>query len=56
MVLLSAARKQNKAVRENKAVDIVLGYKKGKKALLIVVSVPSDFSLNNAEIKTSRMK
>ena len=31
--------------------DIVLGYKKEMKALLIEVSVPRHFSLNNVEIK-----
>ena len=38
---------------ENKALwlDIILRNKKEKKALLIEVSVPSDFDRNNAEIK-----
>ena len=38
---------------ENKSLppDIVLRYKKENKALLIKVSVPSDFGLNDAEIK-----
>ena len=38
---------------ENKALwpDIVLRYKKENKALLIEVSEPCDFGLNNAEIK-----
>ena len=38
---------------ENKALwpDIVLGNKKEKTALLIEISVLSDFGLNNAEIK-----
>ena len=38
---------------ENKALlpDIVLRNKKKKTALLIEISVPSDFGLNNADIK-----
>ena len=43
----SSVNRENKALRP----DIRMRYKKEKKALLIEVSVPSDFGVNNAEIK-----
>ena len=46
MMIPSSVNIENKALR----LDIVLRYKKEKKALLIEVSVPRDFGLNNTEI------
>ena len=46
-MISSGVNIENKALRP----DTVLRYKKEKMALLIEVLVPSDFGLNNAEIK-----
>ena len=47
LMIPSSVNIENSALRP----DIALTYKKEKKALIIEVSVPSDFGLNNAEIK-----
>ena len=47
LMIPSSINKYNKTLRP----DIVLRYKKENKALLIEVSVCSDFGLNNTEIK-----
>ena len=47
LMIPSGVKIENKALQP----DIVLKSKKEKKALLIEVSGPSDFGVNNAEIK-----
>ena len=46
LMIPSSVNTENKAMRP----DIRLGYKKEKKALLIEVSVTSDFTINDVEI------
>ena len=47
LMIPSSVNIENKALRP----DIALRNKKAKTSLLIEISIPSDFGLNNAEIK-----